>query len=107
MDEPTEYIASDNPIHSASQPGITSLKRSTLELIDDQEVVDNPRKRMKTHDTRTNSSIDIFPSPEVDGNALAESIAQELQCGCCAGLVYRPVIVSPCQHFFCGRFVVC
>lgn len=27
----------------------------------------------------------------------------ELQCGCCSGLVYKPVLVIPCQHFFCGR----
>ena len=39
----------------------------------------------------------------IDGEALAEHLAQELQCGCCAGLVYKPVIVTPCQHFFCGR----
>lgn len=39
-----------------------------------------------------------------DYEALAEDLAQELQCGCCAELVYRPVVVSPCQHFFCGRY---
>jgi len=38
-------------------------------------------------------------------NKLAEDLAQELQCGCCSELVYRPVVVSPCQHFFCGRYV--
>ncbi|KAL4080668.1 hypothetical protein J3A83DRAFT_4084848 [Scleroderma citrinum] len=35
-------------------------------------------------------------------NTLVEDLAQELQCGCCAELVYHPVVVSPCQHFFCG-----
>lgn len=39
----------------------------------------------------------------VDGDALANELEQELQCGCCSALVYRPVVVSPCQHFFCGR----
>jgi hypothetical protein len=39
----------------------------------------------------------------IDGEALAEHLAQELQCGCCSELVYKPVIVTPCQHFFCGR----
>lgn len=38
--------------------------------------------------------------------ALAEDLAQELQCGCCTELVYRPVVVSPCQHFFCGSCCV-
>ncbi|KAG1822856.1 uncharacterized protein BJ212DRAFT_1330957 [Suillus subaureus] len=37
---------------------------------------------------------------------LAEDLAQELQCGCCTELVYRPVVVSPCQHFFCGSCCV-
>jgi E3 ubiquitin-protein ligase CHFR len=36
---------------------------------------------------------------------LSEALAEELQCGCCSELVYRPVVVSPCQHFFCGRQV--
>jgi E3 ubiquitin-protein ligase CHFR len=43
--------------------------------------------------------------PPVDGKALSDDLAQELQCGCCSELVYRPVVVSPCQHFFCGRCV--
>ncbi|TDL18151.1 hypothetical protein BD410DRAFT_901052 [Rickenella mellea] len=38
----------------------------------------------------------------VDGDLLSADLAQELQCGCCAELVYKPVLVSPCQHFFCG-----
>jgi E3 ubiquitin-protein ligase CHFR len=38
-----------------------------------------------------------------DDSTLADQLAQELQCGCCSELVYRPVIVAPCQHFFCGR----
>ena len=39
----------------------------------------------------------------IDGEALAEHLSQELHCGCCSELVYKPVIVTPCQHFFCGR----
>lgn len=39
----------------------------------------------------------------IDGQLLADELEQELQCGCCSALVYRPVVVSPCQHFFCGR----
>jgi E3 ubiquitin-protein ligase CHFR len=35
--------------------------------------------------------------------ALADDLAQELNCGCCSELCYYPVVVSPCQHFFCGR----
>ncbi|KAF8195478.1 hypothetical protein BJ912DRAFT_143278 [Pholiota molesta] len=42
-----------------------------------------------------------------EGNAVfVDEIAQELQCGCCSELVYRPVLVIPCQHFFCGSCCV-
>ncbi|KAI6027655.1 hypothetical protein BKA83DRAFT_4232205 [Pisolithus microcarpus] len=39
-------------------------------------------------------------------SVLVEDLVQELQCGCCSELVYRPVVVSPCQHFFCGSCCV-
>ena len=45
------------------------------------------------------------PTATTKFNTLVENLAQELQCGCCAELVYHPVVVSPCQHFFCGRYV--
>ncbi len=50
--------------------------------------------------------MDCDPSPKVppvDGEALAEDLGQELECGCCAGLIYKPVVINPCEHFFCGR----
>ncbi|KZT12057.1 uncharacterized protein LAESUDRAFT_733924 [Laetiporus sulphureus 93-53] len=42
----------------------------------------------------------------IDGKALANELEQELQCACCSALVYRPVVVMPCQHFFCGSCIV-
>ncbi|KIJ54401.1 hypothetical protein M422DRAFT_153683, partial [Sphaerobolus stellatus SS14] len=30
----------------------------------------------------------------------------ELKCGCCTELCYNPVVVNPCQHFFCGSCCV-
>ena len=60
------------------------------------------RKRFKE-----DSSEDIAQRPVASTSkydAFVEDLAQELQCGCCAELVYRPVVVSPCQHFFCGRY---
>lgn len=39
-------------------------------------------------------------------NHFVDELAQELQCGCCSDLVINPVIVLPCQHFFCGSCVV-
>lgn len=35
--------------------------------------------------------------------ALADDLEQELLCGCCSALLHRPVVVYPCQHYFCGR----
>jgi E3 ubiquitin-protein ligase CHFR len=65
---------------------------------------DNGRKRhreaMDDFPTKSGFSEDLA----VDGNAFVEDLAQELRCGCCSALVYRPVVVSPCQHFFCGRY---
>jgi hypothetical protein len=45
-------------------------------------------------------------APALDGQALVADLAQELECGCCAAVVYRPVVVMPCQHFFCGRYAL-
>lgn len=53
--------------------------------------------------------MDVAPIEEpavIDGEALANDLEQELQCGCCSAIVYRPVVVSPCQHFFCGSCCV-
>ncbi|EGN98356.1 hypothetical protein SERLA73DRAFT_56314 [Serpula lacrymans var. lacrymans S7.3] len=65
------------------------------------EVVSS-RKRFK-------EDVDIDADDTLSGDksfspyeTLADDLAQELQCGCCSELCYRPVVVSPCQHFFCG-----
>ncbi|KAF8908984.1 hypothetical protein CPB84DRAFT_1813228 [Gymnopilus junonius] len=58
------------------------------------------RKKMKEDSGLTDQSARM-DSREGSSSTMDE-IAQELQCGCCAELVYRPVLVMPCQHFFCG-----
>ncbi|KIY72468.1 hypothetical protein CYLTODRAFT_367464, partial [Cylindrobasidium torrendii FP15055 ss-10] len=65
------------------------------------------RKRLKESDNSEEQAVAaslgaVATTPTVDGNAFVDELAQELQCGCCAALVYRPVVVAPCQHFFCG-----
>src|SRR5436190_1409278 len=71
---------------------------------------DNSRKRVKAQtDEGPSSSNGANATGDggglpIDGKALSDDLAQELQCGCCSELVYRPVVVSPCQHFFCGRY---
>lgn len=67
---------------------------------------DSPsRKRLKDEhvgqgstDSPASGSTDIM-----NRRALADDLAQELECGCCAALVYNPVTIIPCQHSFCGR----
>jgi len=81
-----------------------TLKRRASPLFEGLQE-DSSRKRKKEGmdddpgaggGSRSNKAI-------VDNSSLADDLAQELQCACCSELVYRPVIVAPCQHFFCGR----
>ncbi|KAG5639439.1 hypothetical protein H0H81_002310 [Sphagnurus paluster] len=80
----------------------TSLKRRASSSFEGLEE-DSNRKRMKEEKEIEEGIIgepDVVP-PVVSAH-LADDLAQDLQCGCCSELVYRPVIVNPCQHFFCG-----
>ncbi|KAJ7796160.1 hypothetical protein B0H14DRAFT_2916156 [Mycena olivaceomarginata] len=85
----------------------TTLKRRASASFTDGLEDSLSRKRMKEEheDSAVSEQAgDIVPS--VIDSALADQLAQELQCGCCSELVYRPVLVSPCQHFFCGSCCV-
>lgn len=83
---------------SSSTATLTLKRRASHPLEDRQD--DGNRKRMKEE---TNEQPEQPEPSSVDGEALADDLELELQCGCCSALVYRPVVVSPCQHFFCGR----
>ncbi|KAJ7486031.1 hypothetical protein B0H11DRAFT_1805987 [Mycena galericulata] len=95
-----------DPTPPRSQQG--SLKRSASDSFN--EVLDESisRKRMKEEHEEDSEGPEQAGSAVVpaDDAALAEQLAQELQCGCCNDLVYRPVLVAPCQHFFCGSCCV-
>ncbi|KZT73775.1 hypothetical protein DAEQUDRAFT_721235 [Daedalea quercina L-15889] len=86
-----------------------TLKRRASPSFEDVRA-ESSRKRLKddSQDTRTggNDNAKQAGTATVDGEALADELEQELQCACCSALVYRPVIVIPCQHFFCGSCVV-
>ncbi|KAI0345769.1 hypothetical protein BDW22DRAFT_911355 [Trametopsis cervina] len=79
-----------------------TLKRRASVSCEDVEG-SNTRKKLKERMTEPDDAPD---AEAVDGQALAEELDQELQCGCCSALVYRPVVVAPCQHFFCGSCIV-
>ena len=86
-------IARTAPVSGAGTSGGSQLKRRASSALLDAE---SSRKKLK--ETAGNEET----REHVDGDALSATLAAELQCGCCAALVYNPVIVNPCQHFFCG-----
>ena len=83
----------------------TTLKRRASSSFEGAD--DNSRKRLKEDDEciQVKSIVDdpICSLGYLDGHKLADEMAEELQCGCCSELLYKPVLVIPCQHFFCGR----
>src|ERR1700722_744934 len=89
---------------------ISTLKRPASLSLELHE--DDTRKRIKAqadHNPESWTALDsnemVAISTNEGADILAKELAQELQCACCSELVYRPVVVSPCQHFFCGRYV--
>jgi E3 ubiquitin-protein ligase CHFR len=81
--------------HSLSS---NSLKRRATSPLEDSPVEGRKRLKEDTSDEQLQGGI----SQE---SQFLDEMGEELQCGCCSALVYRPVIVMPCQHFFCGRYV--
>jgi E3 ubiquitin-protein ligase CHFR len=78
----------------------TTLKRRASSTFDGRG--DNSRKRLK-EDLPPDETTDLLAPALISGSQLADELEQELLCGCCSALLYRPVIVYPCQHYFCGR----
>ncbi|KAF8339910.1 uncharacterized protein EI90DRAFT_3242825 [Cantharellus anzutake] len=76
----TDTVSDETP-----SPSYTAAEKGKQKMI-------GPADEESTTGTRT-----------VERNAqLVDELVEELSCGCCAGLVYRPVVLQPCQHFFCG-----
>lgn len=71
---------------------------------------DSPsRKRLKDERLGQEGSKDspARAPPDIMGRrTLVDDLSQELECGCCAALVYNPVTILPCQHSFCGSCCV-
>ena len=83
-----------------------SLKRSASSSWGEGSGDSPTRKRLKDGHVGRGESTDSpasGPTDIVDRRALIDDLAQELECGCCAALVYNPVTIIPCQHSFCGR----
>lgn len=111
-------LASTTNISNSIQASTPSTSRTTesgsslsLKRMASHEPDGEPaaRKRIKECIEENNVSMveeaTMSITPHIDGQSLADDLAQELQCGCCSELVYKPVVVAPCEHFFCGRSV--
>jgi E3 ubiquitin-protein ligase CHFR len=95
-----------NPIAQPLRPDVVTVLKRPASLSFEGLEENTCRKRVK-------EDVDDAAACQSNGELtsisntiqfnLVEELAQELQCGCCTELVYRPVVVSPCQHFFCGR----
>ncbi|KAF9013399.1 hypothetical protein BDQ17DRAFT_600044 [Cyathus striatus] len=92
----TENIAA-----SSAHPHLTTLKRRAPEDNIDDDI--SPKRMKEDQDYVPKSCIN---DGVTESSELVDGLAQELQCACCSELVYRPVLVMPCQHFFCGSCVV-
>ncbi|KAF7314508.1 RING-type domain-containing protein [Mycena kentingensis (nom. inval.)] len=64
------------------------------------------RKRIREDGEPGAAEPDAAGNTNAGGDELVEQLTQELQCGACCSLVYKPVLVQPCQHFFCGSCCV-
>ena len=105
-----------DPPPEAATSATASLKRSAAEAFDGDG--DTPDESETSRKKARDDDGGVVPgggggngegdeTDAVDGAALADRLEEELECGCCSAIVYRPVVVAPCQHFFCGRCVGC
>lgn len=95
-------IALSVGLSDVSPSATAPLKRSASEAFDHGPDDETTHKKLK--DSNGNARGDDSGA-NPDGATLSDNLEEELQCGCCSAIVYRPVVVNPCQHFFCGRCV--
>jgi E3 ubiquitin-protein ligase CHFR len=96
----------DLPDILSDTPGNRKRRASPGLDLDREAEESSARKRLKDdHVPSENNGSIMVSTGSLIGERAVEELALELQCGCCTELVYRPVLVLPCQHFFCGRCV--
>ncbi|KII86933.1 hypothetical protein PLICRDRAFT_274455 [Plicaturopsis crispa FD-325 SS-3] len=89
----------------ARSDSLPSLKRRASASFEGQHD-ETSRKRLKEDHADIPTGGPFTESAGIVQDALVDDLVQELQCGCCSELVYKPVVVNPCQHFFCGSCCV-
>ena len=96
----------DLPDILSDTPGNRKRRASPGLDLDREAEESSARKRLKDdHVPSENNGSTMVSTRSLIGESAVEELTLELQCGCCTELVYRPVLVLPCQHFFCGRCV--
>lgn len=88
-----------------SYTNVTVLKRRVSSSFESFEQ-DANRKRLKEHIAEVPTHLISDKSFLMTQGTFADDLAEELNCGCCSSVCFRPVVVFPCQHFFCGRCVI-
>jgi hypothetical protein len=106
MSEQGDSLAANPAQQPLRSDAVIVLKRPASPSFEGLQ--ENTCRKMVKEDTDGSTACQSnTESPSISNNnveiSLVEELAQELQCGCCSELVYRPVVVAPCQHFFCGR----
>ena len=99
LDHPFDFSLPTEPSLGEPSETLGTLKRraSVFDVHGDSS-----RKRLK-EDIPPDEAADAQAPALISGIQLADDLEQDLLCGCCSALLYRPVIVNPCQHYFCGR----
>ncbi|KAH9841582.1 uncharacterized protein C8Q71DRAFT_737734 [Rhodofomes roseus] len=94
--------------YTSGSTGATLKRRASPSFEDVQAETSRKRVKDNLQDTPVsgNEAAVQAATATINSGALANELEQELQCACCSALVYRPVVVVPCQHFFCGSCVV-
>jgi hypothetical protein len=112
MMEEDDNNDTNNPTNENDTEDRQETKRKRLST-DEQDEDDQPSTsdlaaKNKDRENAVASTSKAAVSKEVVGDGtnaakLVEEMGMELTCGCCTELCYNPIIVLPCQHYYCGR----
>jgi hypothetical protein len=92
------------PLPASPTSSTASLKRPAGDMDDEPDIqpeTSNKRRKRESVNGADESG------DATDAARLVKEMEVELGCPCCSALCYNPVIALPCQHYFCGRSVVC
>lgn len=93
------------PLPASPTSSTASLKRPAGDMDDERDIqpeTSNKRRKRESVGGGADES-----GGGTDAARLVKEMEVELGCPCCSALCYNPVIALPCQHYFCGRSVVC